>query len=181
MIAIGIDIGITGAIAFVSHTGTCVVVDMPTVPDGDKGRRIAGRGLLDVIRQHAPVGEALLVGFENVRPRHQGNRGFDVNNSMHSQGSMMRTRGAIEAVLDVLGLTAEVFQPTTWQRHFGLRGIGKDETSASRRSTAKKRASLDVARSLYPRAELHLQKHHNRAEAVLIAHYLLTDEGVIES
>lgn len=36
----------------------------------------------------------------------------------------------------------------------------------------KKQMSLDLARRLFPWAELHLKKHHNRADALLIAEYL---------
>ena len=35
----------------------------------------------------------------------------------------------------------------------------------------EKGASLVTARTLYPSAPLKLAKHHNRAEALLIAHY----------
>lgn len=178
MIAIGIDIGLTGAIAFVSHAGKAVVVDMPVKEDG-KFKRVDGRALRNAIMKHVPAGESLLVCFENVYPRSNGNSG-NATNSMHSQGSMMRTRGAIEAVLDTLGLTPLALQPQTWKRHYGLNGIGRDEVKQHHRDRAKKVASLEVARALYPDAELHLQKHHNRAEAVLMAHYLLADEGVIE-
>lgn len=178
MIAIAIDIGLTGAVAFVSHQGTCKVFDMPTAEDR-KGRRVDARALLDMIRANAPIGEPLLVGFEDVRPRFQGNS-HGATNTMHSQGSMMRTRGAIEAVLDIVKLTPQAITPQTWKAFFGLKGVGKTEPTLAKAQTAKKRAALDVARSLYPDAELHLQKHHNRAEAVLIGHYLLADEGVIE-
>lgn len=36
----------------------------------------------------------------------------------------------------------------------------------------RKEMSLDLARRLFPWAELHLKKHHGRAEALLIAEYL---------
>lgn len=179
MIAIGIDIGLTGAIAFVSHQARCVVVDMPTKLDDRENRRVDGRALLTIIRQHAPAGEPLLVGLEDVRARVSGNS-HGATNTMHSQGSMMRTRGAVEAVLDALGLNACSITPQTWKAQYGLKGVGKNMNTLAKAQQAKKRAALEVARSLYPGAELHLQKHHNRAEAVLIAHYLLVDEGVVE-
>jgi len=163
MIAIGIDIGLTGAIAAVDSLGSCSVTDMPTLPDG-KGNRIDGRALLHLLRQFVPAGEAGLLLFEDVRPRPSGNGGKH-GNSMHSQGSLMRSRGAIEAVVDILRIERRVIQPQTWKRHYGL--IGKD-----------KGESLAVARALYPLADLRLAKHHNRAEAILIAHFGL-DEPVV--
>lgn len=159
MIAIGIDIGLTGAIGFVDSKGTCVVEDMPTVPDGEK-RRIDGRGLVEAIRRNCPAGEPVIVVIEDVRPRPQGNGGAH-GNSMHSQGSLMRSRGAVEAALDILRLTPRPIQPQAWKRAFGL--IGK-----------KKRESLETARRLYPAAPLTRMKDHNRAEALLIAHHGLS-------
>lgn len=179
MIAIGIDIGLTGAIAFVSHSARCVVVDMPTKLDDRENRRVDGRALLTIFRQHAPAGEPLLVGLEDVRARVNGNS-HGATNTMQSQGSLLRTRGAVEAVLDALGLTPTSITPQTWKAHYGLKGIGKNAATLFKAQQAKKEAALEVARALYPGAELHLKKHHNRAEAVLIAHYLLADEGVIE-
>jgi hypothetical protein len=48
-------------------------------------------------------------------------------------------------------------QPRVWKAHYGLK--------------SDKAASLTTARALYPSAPLNLAKHHNRAEAVLLAHY----------
>lgn len=159
MISIAIDIGLTGAVAAVDHAGRADVHDMPVTADGER-KRIDGRALILLLRQLIPAGDTAVVLFEDVRARPAGNGGTH-GNSMHSQASMMRSRGAIEAVLDVARLPYQVVQPQTWKRHFAL--LGKD-----------KKASLEVARSLYPaNAEKHLArvKDHNRAEAVLMAHY----------
>ena len=45
MIALAIDIGLTGALAAVDSYGTARVVDLPTLPDG-KTRRLDGRALI---------------------------------------------------------------------------------------------------------------------------------------
>lgn len=42
--------------------------------------------------------------------------------------------------------------------------------------SSDKRASLDKARLLYPSADLGLQKHDGRAEALLLARYGLTTQ-----
>jgi hypothetical protein len=75
-------------------------------------------------------------------------------------GSLMGTRRAIEAVLDIAGIKILAVQPQTWKRHFGLLKTEKGQ-------------SLETARSLYPLAGHMLlrQKDHNRAEALLLAHY----------
>ena len=156
MIVIGIDIGLTGAVAAVDSRGTASVRDLPTTPDG-KGRRVDGRGLLLLIREFVPIGEAALIVFEDVRARPMGNGGRE-GNTMHSQGSMMRSRGIVEGVADITRLDVRVVQPQTWKRHFGL--IGKP-----------KAASADTARGLFPllAGELKRVKDHNRAESLLLA------------
>ena len=164
MITIGIDIGITGAVAAVDSRGSCTVADLPTVPDG-KGNRIDGRALILLLRQFVPTAEFGLVLFEDVRPRPTGNGGKQ-GNTIHSQGSMMRSRGIVEAVIDITRMQRRVVQPQTWKRHYGL--IGKDKGD-----------SLSVARALYPLADLRLAKHHNRAEAILIAHFGLDEPAAV--
>ena len=165
MIACAIDIGITGAVAFVDSRQTCSVHDLPTLPDGKDGarKRLDGRGLGELIRAHVPAGEVCVVAFEDVRPRPNPGRGT----SIVTEGALMRSRGVVEGVLDCLRLTSRVrvVQPQTWKRHFGL--IGKD-----------KKASRALAVELYPSAAHSLQrvKDHNRGESLLIAHYALTKE-----
>lgn len=164
MIAAAIDIGITGAVAFVDSRGTCAVHDLPTLPDGKDGRRrLDGRGLGELLRNHIPAGEVCVIAFEDVRPRPNPNRGT----SIVTEGALMRSRGVVEGVLDCLRLTSRVrvVQPQTWKRHFGLLKAEKD-------------ASRTKALQLYPSAAHALQrkKDHNRAESLLIAHHALTVE-----
>lgn len=158
MITIGIDIGLTGALAAVDAKGSGQVRDIPTVEDG-KGRRIDGRALLMRLREFVPIGEPALILFEDVRARPQGNAGAH-GNSMHSQGSMMRSRGIIEGVIDITRLDCKVVQPQTWKRHYGL-------------LKTEKGASLEKARAMFPAIQHDLKrvKDHNRAEALLIAQY----------
>lgn len=173
MIVIGIDIGLTGAIGMVDSAGRCKVVDMPVLIEGDE-KRIDGRELGHVIREFWPPGEPAAVVFENVRPRAFGNGGRQTN-SMHSQGSMMRSRGVVEGVLDMLRLQRHAIQPQTWKHSYGLIGVGKDCATDGERESAKKAASIETALKLFPEASADLQrkKDHNRAEALLMARYWL--------
>ena len=159
MIAMGVDPGLTGAVAWVDSKGSCVVVDLPTVELPGNGlvkRRIDGLALARLIRTHCPAAEGVLALCEQV-----GTMGGQ-NNAVQTQGSLMRSLGAIEAVLEVLRMPPQMVRPQAWKSHYG---VGSD-----------KAASLATARALYPCAAdaLKLAKHHNRAEAVLIAHYGLT-------
>ena len=168
-IILGIDIGLTGCIARIGPGLAPALVDIPTVPDGParpgrggrefQPRRIDGRQLLNLMRELCPAGHAVLAAFEDVRARPMGN-GESHFNSFHSQNSLVLSRGAIQAVLDVAGFQSEAVLPQTWKKFYGLNGADKDD-------------SLDKARLLFPglAGDLKLKKHHNRAEGLLIAHW----------
>lgn len=160
-VCIAIDIGLTGALAAVNSYGHPAVHDLPTVPDGAKSRRLDGRGIVLLMRTLIPAGHQAQLVIEDVRPRPMGN-GNRAGNTIHSQGSLMRSRGIVEAVADILRVDLVTVQPQTWKRHFGL-------------LRAEKAASLEMARKLYPgmAADLKRVKDHNRAEALLMAHWLL--------
>jgi hypothetical protein len=153
MISVGIDPGLTGAVAFLDR-GACVIEDLPTMQLPGNGlvkRKIDGRALAALLRKHCPIGETVGIFVEQVRA--MGGQ----NNAVQTQGSLMRTLGCIEGVLEVLRMPPAMVESQAWKRFYGL--------------GADKAACLQVARTLYPGAPLKLAKHHNRAEALLIAHY----------
>lgn len=163
MIAVGIDPGLTGALAFVDSRGSVAIEDMPTVAlpgNGMIGRRVDGLALAHLVRRYVPAGNAALVLLEEV-----GAMGGK-NNAVQTQVSLGRTLGAIEAVLEVLRLPPRMVKPRTWKAHYGLDKRREDEKEA-----AYKGRHLATARALYPAAPLALAKHHNRAEALLLAHW----------
>lgn len=165
MIILAIDIGLTGALAAVDGRGSGQVRDLPTTADGER-RRLCGRGLLSLVREFIPAGEAGLIVIEDVRPRPMGNAGRH-GNTMHSQGSLMRSRGIVEAVVDISPFELRAVQPATWKRHFGLTRK-KDEKPQECKERGRK-----LALTLYPSlaADLARKMDHNRADALLIAHY----------
>lgn len=160
MIVIGIDPGLTGACAVVDHQGVRAVFDLPTMPVPGAGpkalvkRKIDGRALCQLLLQHCPAsaGQAQVV-LEQV------NTMGGANNAVQTQGSLLRSLGAIETVLECLKYPVQYVAPQRWKKAFAL---GADKTKA-----------LETARRLYPgaAAELKRQKDHNRAEAVLLAHW----------
>lgn len=156
MIAIGIDPGLTGAVALVDASGACRIEQLPTVALSGTGmvrRRIDGQKLGQRLRSWCPVGEPVIVAIEALRT--VGWRG----NAAQTQDSLMRTVGAIEGVLDMLRLSFRAVEPQVWK---GFYGIG-----------AAKREALQKALVLYPDAPLRLVSDHNKAEALLIAHWAL--------
>lgn len=153
MIFIGIDPGLTGAVAMVNPQGDCQVEDIPTVTLPGNGlvkRRVDGLALGRLLRRFIPAGEVATVLVEQVRA--MGGQ----NNAVQTQFSLGRTLGAIEVTLDLLRLQADMIEPQRWKKFYGL---GSDKAE-----------SLRLARQLYEHAPLKLAKHHNRAEALLIAH-----------
>lgn len=160
MIAVGVDPGLTGAVACVDSQGRCAIFDIPTVALPGTGlirRRIDGAALARSLREMCPVGETAVVAVEAVRT--MGGQ----NNAVQTQGSLMRSLGAIEAVLEVLRLPFSSVEPQVWKGFYGL--------------GAEKKASLVKALTLYPGAPIKLAKDHNKAEALLIAHWLLRLES----
>jgi len=156
---IGIDPGLTGAIAFVTET-SCTVEDLPTMPlpgNGLISRKIDGRALAIMVRSHVPIGESAAAYLEQVST--MGGK----NNAVQTQGSLMRSLGAIETVLECMGLKPTMLSPQKWKRFYGL--------------DSSKPKALAKARELYHQAPLSLAKHHNKAEAVLIAHWGLRNKA----
>ena len=66
-------------------------------------------------------------------------------------------------VVTALDMPLTLVRPQEWKAHYGL---GSDKND-----------SLELARRYYPDVDLHLKKHHGRAEALLIARYGLDTIG----
>ena len=76
-----------------------------------------------------------------------------------SSGKFMRAAGAIEATAALTGSPMVLVTPQRWKRHHNLIGT-------------EKKASLELARKLWRDAPLKLVKHHNMADALLMALWL---------
>lgn len=152
---LGIDPGLSGALAFLNPDGSFhAVFDMPVMPNG-KGKakvqnQVNSTAVAQLIRHvDIPMGD-LLACIEQVQ-------------SMKDQGvagvfSFGDTFGALRTVPAVLGIPLCTVRPQAWKKRFGL-------------LKSEKKASLTIAQQLFPNAELSLMKHHNRAEALLIAKF----------
>lgn len=136
---VGIDPGVTGAMAVIDGTHYDVA-DLPVVD-----------GFVD----GSLVRDALIAWNPDVvwlEKTHTMPKGGQANfSSGYSQGAL---RTAVQS----LDIPLELVLPTAWKKTQGL--IGKD-----------KEASLALARNLFPAMDLHLKKHHDRAEALLIARH----------
>jgi hypothetical protein len=150
-LTIGIDPGLSGALAILGTDGTFESVhDLPIIRDA-KLAWVDGSALQSLILG-ALGGRTACAVIERV-------------SSMPAQGIASAFQfgvgfGSILSVVQALHIRIELVTPAVWKRSYGL---SKD-----------KHASLHKARLLFPTAELHLAKHDGRAEALLLAHYALT-------
>jgi crossover junction endodeoxyribonuclease RuvC len=148
MLTIGIDPGLSGAIAILDGDGAIESLrDLPIIRDL-KLAWVDGSELSSIIAA-ALRGRSAVAMVERV-------------SSMPSQGIASAFLfgvgfGSILSVLQTRQIPISFVTPAVWKRSYGL---SKD-----------KHASLHKARLLYPMAELHLAKHDGRAEALLIARY----------
>lgn len=155
MIIVGIDPGITGALAAINHRGLQAVSDMPVMQRSPVRATVRNQvnavALADLLR-------AWLEGYD----KNEIHIFIERVNAMPKQGvstmfSMGHTSGIIEGVVAARGYPHELITPRAWKKALKL---GPDKHQAR-----------TMAQRLYPEAPLALAKHHNRAEAILIARY----------
>jgi crossover junction endodeoxyribonuclease RuvC len=157
-IAMGVDLGLAGALSTVSGRALLAVVDMPVLDDGPAGRRTVNAALLaDIVaRSHATKA---FVEYVGARPGEGAVGAF----------SFGRSRGVVEGILATLGIPVTFLTPPTWKRLIGI-PPGKDGAKDAARSEAIRRWP-DKA-SLFARV-----KDDGRAEAALIALAGIMREG----
>ena len=147
---VGIDPGITGAIAVLDNDGSLLLLeDMPTIARG-KGKSIVKR----------QVNPAAL--HEILKPWSTSTATLEAVNSRPGQGvasvfSLGDSFGCIRSVLAVLSMSADFVAPQTWKKHYNI--------------TSDKEIARAKAIQLYPAASLHRKKDADRAEAILIARF----------
>lgn len=149
-LVIGIDPGLTGAIAVLSADGAVEhLADLPVIRDRSLAWIDGGqlqKMLLDASRgctARAIVERVSAMPRQGVASSFAFGVGF----------------GSILSVLQAMQISIELVTPAMWKRSLGL--------------SSDKRASLHKARLLFPAADLHLAKHDGRAEALLLAHWAL--------
>jgi crossover junction endodeoxyribonuclease RuvC len=149
---LGIDVGLTGAVAVLTDWGTPLeCFDLPVMANGKKSARVKQQLNARALAKAIHRGEYEYLAFieqQSARPKQGVSSMFSLGHSM----------GTIQGVLAALGIPFIMVQPQEWKSCFKLQHAEKD-------------ASRTVAARLFPTMELHLKKHHNRAEALLIARY----------
>jgi crossover junction endodeoxyribonuclease RuvC len=147
-IVIGIDPGVSGAVAFVNG-GSIEVMDMPTFEIRGK-RHVAANHLRDIL-SHGGIDEIETVVLEHV----QGVQGTGSTSAF----SFGRSFGLVEGVVAGLALPLVLVRPQAWTKALG---VSRD-----------KGAHRQAAANLWPRqASLFARvKDDGRADAALLCHW----------
>ena len=153
MIIIGIDPGLSGAIAVLENHIVKKIFDMPVMSEGKKNKRqLNSAQLVELIKQNIKNKEETAIVVEQV-------------NAMPGQGvtSMFnfgQTFGAIKGICAALGLPIFFVRTTKRKKHFELINSSKD-------------ASRTKVIEMYPSIsnQLSKKKDVNKSDAILIARF----------
>ena len=150
---IGIDPGLSGAIAILENNQVINIFEIPVMSEGKKNKRQLNSALLvSLLRENINNSEEVAVVVEQV-------------NAMPGQGvtSMFnfgQTFGAIKGICAALDLPIFFVRPSKWKKHFELINSSKD-------------SSRTKAIEMYPKLsnQLAKKKDVNKSDAILIARF----------
>ena len=150
---IGIDPGLSGAIAILENNKVLNIFDIPVMSEGKKNKRQLNSALLvSLLKDNIDSKEEVAVVVEQV-------------NAMPGQGvtSMFnfgQTFGAIKGICAALDLPIFFVRPSKWKKHFELINSSKDW-------------SRTKAIEMYPKLsnQLSKKKDVNKSDAILIARF----------
>ena len=150
---IGIDPGLSGAIAILENNKVLKVFEMPTMAEGKKNKKqLNSAQLVTLLQNNIIKNEEVSVVVEQV-------------NAMPGQGvtSMFnfgQTFGAIKGICAALQLPIFFVRPSKWKKHFELINASKD-------------ASRTKVIEMYPALsnQLSKKKDVNKSDAILIARF----------
>ena len=150
---IGIDPGLSGAVAILKNNKVLNIFDIPVMAEGKKNKRQLNSALLvSLLKENIINNEEVAVVVEQV-------------NAMPGQGvtSMFnfgQTFGAIKGICAALNLPIFFVRPSKWKKYFELINSSKD-------------SSRTKAIEMYPKLSnlLAKKKDVNKSDAILIARF----------
>ena len=150
---IGIDPGLSGAIAILENNKVLKIFDIPVMSEGKKNKRQLNSALLvSLLKENIIDSNEVAVVVEQV-------------NAMPGQGvtSMFnfgQTFGAIKGICAALDLPIFFVRPSKWKKHFELINSSKD-------------SSRTKAIEMYPKLsnQLSKKKDVNKSDAIMIARF----------
>tara|TARA_B100000941_G_scaffold251199_1_gene197753 strand:- start:284 stop:775 length:492 start_codon:yes stop_codon:yes gene_type:complete len=150
---VGIDPGLSGAIAIMENDKVLSIFDMPIMAEGKKNKKqLNSAQLVKIIKENIKTDDEVAVVVEQV-------------NAMPGQGvtSMFnfgQTFGAIKGVCAALNLPIFFVRPSKWKKHFELINSSKD---SSRTKVIEMYPSLSD--------QMARKKDVNKSDAILIARF----------
>ena len=149
---IGIDPGLSGAIAILENNKVLNVFDMPVMSEGKKNKRQLNSALLsNLIKENIGNAEvAIVVEQVNAMP----------GQGVTSMFNFGQTFGAIKGICAALELPIFFVRPSKWKKHFDLINSSKD-------------SSRTKVIEMYPKMSnlLLKKKDVNKSDAILIARF----------
>ena len=150
---IGIDPGLSGAVAVLENNKVLNIYDMPVMSEGKKNKRQLNSALLvDLIKENILENEEVIVVVEQV-------------NAMPGQGvtSMFnfgQTFGAIKGISAALELPIFLVRPSKWKKYFELINSSKD---------TRRKKDIEMYTKLSNQKKK--KKDVNKSDAILIARF----------
>jgi len=151
-ITIGVDPGGSGAIAATRDRQLIFVKDMPV-----HGGIISAPGVTDILDYSLKAWRSSQGHFHHTPPAWVEDVHSMPRQGVASSFKFGQAHGTVLGVLGALRIPVHLVTPAKWKRDLGL---GSDKAKA-----------LEMARRLFPTAELSLKRHIGRAEALLIAEW----------
>lgn len=150
---LGVDPGLEGAAAILEPMADPVVFDLETVGTGTK-RCLDEHAFFHRLGQHSI--DHAYIEYVSAMPGWGSGGSFRFGMSF----------GTLRAIVSLRGIPYTLVTPVKWKKHFNLPGKDKE-------------ASRQRALQLYPQIseKLVLKKHHQRAEALLLATYGLQNRS----
>ena len=150
---IGIDPGLSGAIAVLENNKVLNMFDMPVMSEGKKNKRQLNSALLvNLIKDNINSGDEIAVVVEQV-------------NAMPGQGvtSMFnfgQSFGVLKGIFSAMQIPMDFISPVKWKKYYNLINTQKD-------------SSRTKAIEFFPyiSSKLSRKKDANKADAILIASF----------
>ena len=150
---IGIDPGLSGAIAILENNKVEKIFDIPVMPEGKKNKRqLNSAQLVKLLKDNVSNKEEVAIVVEHVTAM--------PGQGVTSMFNFGQTFGAIKGICAALNLPIFFVRPSKWKKHFELINSSKD-------------SSRTKAIEMYPSISDRLSKKKdvNKADAILIGRY----------
>ena len=150
---IGIDPGLSGAIAILENNKVEKIFDIPVMPEGKKNKRqLNSAQLVKLLKDNVSNKEEVAIVVEHVTAM--------PGQGVTSMFNFGQTFGAIKGICAALGLPIFFVRPAKWKKHFDLINSSKD-------------SSRTKAIEMYPSLsdQLSKKKDVNKSDAILFARF----------